>query len=792
MNRYPGVDQELSEENSALRMKIRELEGSKADLERAVEALKVSQSDLRTTVDNVNEAVFIHTIMGEVVDVNNKTLDMYRVTREEAVSMNILDDFSAPDNPLGALDEIWKSVLSGAERTFDWKARRPHDNSSFSVEVFLKKIARNNGDAILATVHDITERKRAEEELLESRALLKTLLDAVPIPVFYKDRDGRYRGFNRAFEKFFGRTGAQLIDKTASDINPPGLAEIHRSRDAELLENGGVREYESQIRNGLGKLRSVIYRKAVLTDSEGVVSGLIGTILDITDRKRMEEEVVREKLKLKSLSDNAPFGMILIDREGRFTYMNPKFTELFGFDRSDIPDGRAWFRKAYPDAGYRHTVISTWIEDSGGGRPGPRKPRVFTVTRQDGTEKIIHFITCVLASGDCLVACEDITDLRRLESQLRQAQKMEAIGTLAGGIAHDFNNILTAILGYSSLLQMNMDRTSPLKLYVDPILSATQKAVDLTQSLLAFSRQQPITLNPLDINMTIQGTKKLLQRLLTEDIELNTSFGGDHMVVMADKTQIDQILLNLVTNARDAMPQGGVLSIETDLVQMDSEFIERRGFGEAGRYVLIKVSDTGMGMDDATRENIFDPFFTTKEVGKGTGLGLATVYGIVKQHRGYIAVDSKPGQGTIFRIYLPAARATFYPAEQETVTVKGGEETILIAEDNATVRYFTRDLLQQYGYRTIEAVDGEDAIFKFRENQDADLIIVDSVMPKKNGREVYEEIRRISPQIKALFTSGYTKDIVLDKGIGDKEFDFIAKPLSPLTLLQKVREVLDR
>jgi len=287
-------------------------------------------------------------------------------------------------------------------------------------------------------------------------------------------------------------------------------------------------------------------------------------------------------------------------------------------------------------------------------------------------------------------------------------------------------------------------------------------------------------------------TKKLLTRLLTEDIELHTSLTKDATVVMADRSQMDQIFFNLVSNARDAMPKGGTLTIETDTADMDSGFIETHGFGEPGRYVLISISDTGMGMDETMREKIFDPFFTTKEPGKGTGLGLATVYGIVKQHGGYITVYSELSQGTTFCIYLPAARMKANEEQDTTIPITTGNETILIAEDNEEVRHFMREVLQEYGYKTIEAIDGEDAVYRFKKHRDIDLVVVDSVMPRKNGREVYEEIHRIDPHIKVLFTSGYTKDVVLNKGIEDKEFDFVAKPLSLDKFLHKVREVLDK
>jgi CheY-like chemotaxis protein len=261
---------------------------------------------------------------------------------------------------------------------------------------------------------------------------------------------------------------------------------------------------------------------------------------------------------------------------------------------------------------------------------------------------------------------------------------------------------------------------------------------------------------------------------------------------MADKSQMDQIFFNLVTNARDAMPKGGTLIIETGIADMDDRFIRAHRFGKTGRYVLITVSDTGEGMDETIREKIFDPFFTTKEAGKGTGLGLATVYGIVKQHNGYITVKSEPNQGTTFSIYFPAARMKVNE-EQDTVTsIVTGNETILIAEDDDEVRHLVREALEAYDYKIIEAIDGEDAVEKFKQNRDTDLVIIDSVMPKKNGREAYEEIRKIAPHVKVIFTSGYTKDIVLNKGIEDGEFDFIAKPLSLDELLGKIRQALDK
>jgi nitrogen-specific signal transduction histidine kinase/CheY-like chemotaxis protein len=385
----------------------------------------------------------------------------------------------------------------------------------------------------------------------------------------------------------------------------------------------------------------------------------------------------------------------------------------------------------------------------------------------------------------------DITREKTLESQLLQAQKMEAVGTLVGGIAHDFNNILTVFTGYGTLLQMGLDQKHPLRKYADQLLSAAEKAVQLTHGLLAFSRKQAIILKPVKMNSVIKGTEKLLKRLLTDDIELRTNLTSEDTTVMADTMQIDQILFNLTSNARDAMPKGGILTIETKRLELGHEFENIYGYGEPGVYILISISDTGLGMNIETREHIFDPFFTTKEVGRGTGLGLSTIYGIVRQHKGYINVYSEPDMGTIFHIYFPSAYTIAVEEKPAPVTAGTGKETVLIAEDNEAVRGLISTILIEHGYTTIEAIDGPDAIEKFRKADRIDLLIFDSVMPKKNGRETYNEICEMKPDIKAIFTSGYTRDVFLDKGIEDEKFNFLQKPISPSSLLQKVREVLD-
>jgi len=381
---------------------------------------------------------------------------------------------------------------------------------------------------------------------------------------------------------------------------------------------------------------------------------------------------------------------------------------------------------------------------------------------------------------------------RRMTEQIRQSQKMEAVGQLAGGVAHDFNNLLTAIIGFVTLAQMKMAKDDPALKFLDQVIFAADRATNLTQGLLAFSRKQINNPQPGDLNELVENIRKLLCRLISAEIELKISLSEQRLGVVADAGQIDQVLMNLVTNARDAMSGAGVLTISTEKVEMCEEFVKSHGYGSVGSFALLSVSDTGMGMDDATQAHIFDPFFTTKEVGKGTGLGLAIVYGIVKQHHGYLEIHSEPGAGSTFNVYLPllqqTAKAAPAEARQECFI---GTETVLVAEDATEVRQLTMKVLEQSGYRVIQASDGQDAVQKFSDHKDTvDLIIMDVVMPKMNGKDAFAEIAKINPRMKVLFTSGYAPDDVQRKGLTFATENFLAKPSTPQALLKKVREVL--
>jgi signal transduction histidine kinase len=384
------------------------------------------------------------------------------------------------------------------------------------------------------------------------------------------------------------------------------------------------------------------------------------------------------------------------------------------------------------------------------------------------------------------------SEKEHLEQQLRQAHKMEAIGTLAGGVAHDFNNILSTIEGYAGLLRDRIKKKSPIRDYVEQIVAAAERASELTRRLLAFSRNQVIHPKPISLNETISSINTLLARLVGEDIEFRIRTSPEDLVVMADELQIEQMLINLVTNARDAMPNGGTLSISSELAELTEDAVKGPWTLPPGSYAKLTVSDSGVGIDASVRDRVFEPFFTTKEVGKGTGLGLSMAYGIVKQHRGSIEVESEQGKGTVFTIYLPVVESMVERKKLETLLLPTGSgETILLAEDDRFVRMLTKHILIKYGYLVIEASDGDDALEKFRDNHESvQLLLLDVIMPKKTGKQIYDEARRICPDIKAIFMSGHTFDVITKQGVFSEGIHLLSKPLTPGELLVKVRQVL--
>lgn len=653
-----------------------------------------------------------------------------------------------------------------------------------------------------ATVHlgQVIKRKQTEEALRKSEEMLHSILDNTTGVVYVKDLWGRYTFINKRFEKLFHISKDEIKGKTDYDLWPAEMADKFRENDREIINTGTPLEFDEVAPHDDGP-HSYISVKFPLFDTTGVVNAVCGISTDITERKRAEEALSESEARLRSILDNTPAVVYIKDKQGRYTFINRQFEKLFHIKNDEITGKTPYdcFPKEIADA---HLANDRKVFES-------KVPMEFeeAAAHDDGQHAYISIKFPLFDfTGTVYAVCGISTDITRikqeeeekekLKEQLYHSQRLESVGKLAGGIAHDFNNIITAIIGYGSLIQMEMKEGDPSGNHVQKILVSAERAGHLTQGLLAFSRKQVNNPKPVNLNEIIKVTEGILLRIIGEDVEFKTSLTDKDYLVMADIGQIEQILMNLATNARDAMPGGGLLTISTDVVELDNDFIKIHSYGEAEKCAVMAFSDTGVGMDEKTRERIFEPFFTTKEVGKGTGLGLAIVYGIVKQHNGYINVSSEPGKGTTFRIYLPVIKPVAEEIKPEILTVPvpiQGTETILIAEDEAEVRNLVNAVLEGAGYKTITAVDGEDAVKKFMKNRDKiQLLLFDVIMPGKSGKEAYNVIRKKRPGIKVLFTSGYSEDMVDKKIILKEGLNFISKPLSPTDLLRKVREILDK
>ena len=516
----------------------------------------------------------------------------------------------------------------------------------------------------------------------------------------------------------------------------------------------------------------------------------------LQERKRTEEIMRAAEVRFRSYFELGLIGLAETSPEKGWVRVNEALCSMLGYSEEellattwekltypeDIPANLEQFERLLSGAQDGYTLENRFVRKDGG--------IVHTILTVRGVRRPDRSIDYVVAS------LQDITELKHLEGQLRHSQKMEAVGQLAGGVAHDLNNILMVIYGYCSALQMKVGTDSRFRSDIDHIFAAAERAANLTRSLLAFSRKQIMAPRPVNLNDIVKNVENLLSRVIGEDIQLQTTMKLNPLTIFADGGQIEQVLMNLATNARDAMPEGGLLSIETELHELDQSFVHAHGFGVPGEYAVISVSDTGKGMDAETTKKIFEPFFTTKEVGKGTGLGLAIVYGVIKQHNGFINVYSEPGTGTTFRIYLPQFSGEKIDDEyKEEISehLLMGSETILVAEDDPSIRELSEMILGKFGYEVILAHDGMDAIEKFKANSDkVDIIIMDLIMPKKSGREAYQDIRRLKPSVKVLFISGYSPDLLQNKGVLETGEEVMIKPVRPLELARRVRAMLDR
>ncbi len=763
--------------------------------------LLASESRLRSIF--LAAPVGIGVVVDRIIkDANDRLCDMTGYSREELVgqSARMLYPTDEEYNYVGS--EKYRQITEKGTGSVETRWTR---KDGTIIDVLLSSTPFNPVDlsaGVTFTALDITERKRAEKNLRESEGRYRLIAEKMSDIIWTMDLALRTTYVSPSVEKVLGFTPEERMSQNPADqVTPESFVrateilakELGYDPEPGIYPDRTVKmDIEYYHKNG-----STIWCENIvgaLMDDKGIITGIHGVSRDITERKRVEEALQREKERFHNLIHNAPFGMIVIDKNGNFTYANPKFTEIFGYDLLDVPDGKRWFELAYPDSKYRNQVLSAWIEDLKEYKPGEKRPRIFEVTCKDSSRKIIHFIPVSLKTGENLVACEDITDRIALEDQLRQAQKMESVGRLAGGVAHDFNNMLQAIMGYAELAMMKIQEGGAPGADLVQISQAAQRAADLTRQLLAFARRQPVSPRVMDLNKTVASMLGILNRIIGEDIELVWKPGFNPWPVKIDPAQIDQILANLLVNSRDAISGVGRVTIETGNAVLDESYCRVNPGFVPGEYALLAVSDTGSGMDKETVSHIFEPFFTTKEIGKGTGLGLAMVYGIVKQNRGFINVHSEPRNGTTFKIYLPwccEAEAETENIVQEEIT-PGGTETVMVVEDEKMLLEFVGTILEEQGYKVLSAETPADALKIAREYKNPiHLLITDVVMPEMNGREVKEAVTHLCPNIKTIYMSGYTADVIALKGIIEEGTAFLQKPFTINSLALKVREVLD-
>jgi two-component system, cell cycle sensor histidine kinase and response regulator CckA len=694
-------------------------------------------------------------------------------------------------------DELYRAIdwvaQNRAAVTVEY-ALRQHDEDGF----YEARLAPMLEDQIAIVIRNITERKRAEESLFNSREMLRLILDTVPQRIFWKDRSLVYGGCNKPFAQDCGyEDPSELVGKTDFETESAPIAELYRADDQRVLESdqSKLNYEEPQLMQG-GAQRWLRTSKVPLHDKEGRVVGVLGTYEDITERKHAEAALRQAEEKYRNIVENAVEGIFQSTPEGRVIEANPALARMLGYESSAeliaAIDGTQ--RQFYPEPA-RQAEFTRLLETHGVVQRFETR-----VNRKDGRPIWISVNARIVRDDAGQVRfyegiAEDVTERKRLEEQFRQAQKMEAFGQLAGGVAHDFNNILTVIQSNASLLQGSQLTPAERATAIEETLRASERAGNLTRQLLTFSRRQPMQPKDLDVNEVVANMIKMFQRIIGEHIALETRYARGGAPVHADPGMLEQALMNLAVNSRDAMPGGGRLILETANVTLSEEEARASSKARPGDFVRLSVSDTGHGIEPENLPHIFEPFFTTKEVGKGTGLGLATVFGIVEQHNGWIEVESRVGTGSNFRIYFPrlAQRAAPIAQSRQVPAVRGGTETVLLVEDETAVRTLMTRMLERYGYKVHTAVSGVAALAVWQAHHaEIDLLITDMVMPDGiSGGELSERLRAEKPSLRVIHCSGYTDEMFGRDVPNQPEMNFLKKPFLHHAFLQRVRECLD-
>jgi PAS domain S-box-containing protein len=669
-------------------------------------------------------------------------------------------------------------------------------------------VIRNSEDKVenvIVISRDITERENIEQALHDSEERLKSILKSIPDIIYRLDPSGNVTFISAAIERY-GYQVSDLLGKSIIDLVHPEDKERAKYRINER-RTGDRRTKSFEIRlisaNGQSvyfedRAQSVPMEPVFLLEAEGLYAstqpqqhtfvGTQGIARDITDRKRTEGEISMLAQALKCISE----CVTVTDLKNKIIFVNDAFLQKYGYESHELIGQPISIVRAENIPNDSTDDILPFTVN--GGWKGELLNK-----KKDGIEFPIHLSTSVIndSSGYPIAligVATDITDRKRLETQLQQSQKLEAIGKLAGGIAHDFNNLLTVIQGYSDLILSKLSVNDPISNQIRQINDAANRAESLTRQLLAFSRKQIMKPRVIDLNNLIYEMEDMLERLIGADIKFILNLSTDLGTIKADPGQIEQVIMNLAVNARDAMQNGGTMTIDTSNAMIDHRFKENYPEAVIGNYIQLKISDTGFGMDKETQAHIFEPFFTTKEKGEGTGLGLATVYGIIKQSGGYIYVESELTKGTTFNLYFPRVDEPIDSEDKLIISDTNlyGSETVLIVEDQDEVRHLIMDALKLYGYNVLEAPHGGSALLTCEKYEGKiDLIISDIVMPQMNGQELVDRLLPLQPHMKVLFISGYSENVFSDRNTLDPGMLYVQKPFTPVELLGKVRHILD-
>lgn len=645
----------------------------------------------------------------------------------------------------------------------------------------------------LYTVYQQLQLHRTRRRLFEREELFQLITENVADMIAVVDVQGHRLYNSPSYFRVLGYTTDELQHSSSFDQIHPDDRNRVRDAAAEARRTGVGRPLEYRMRHKDGTWRALESTASVIRSPAGGPERLVIVNRDVTERKEAAESLRLSESGFRSMIEDAPYGIYRVRTEGKLLRANPALQRMLGYEKLD-----ELLDASLPTDIFRNSSdfngLKELLENA-----NEFKDVEVELKRRDGAPITVRCtgrkVKEEYENGPCFdVFAEDVTERRVLERQLRMAGKMEAVGRLSGGIAHDFNNLLGVIIGYSQVLRRKLASESGLLECAEEIEKAGQRAASLTRQLLAFSRQQILTPSILNLNNLVQDMAKMLPRLLGEDIAVSTSLSPDLGVVKADQSQIEQVIMNLAVNARDAMPDGGTLRIETRNVELDQAYAWQHAGAKPGPCVMLAVIDTGTGIDPDTLAHIFEPFFTTKEVGKGTGLGLATVYGVVKQSGGYVWAESEPGQGASFQIFLPRVAE---PATEATATTPleeaaGGSETILLVEDSEPLRKLTQSFLVSHGFRVLAAQDGEEAIqLETQHSGKIDLLLTDVVMPGMNGRALAERMLPRQPGMRVLYISGYTDSFVARHGVLEQGTELLHKPFTEDVLIRKVREVLD-